>query len=196
MPRRASASEKLHDCSMLISKSNGSAWLSDGVTSQHKSLLRVGKLPPPRGQFRRAYRPVLFRFARSESKLGSKVFPAAVSSRLSETDVADEADNPPIQTPPDTVLRAGEESPPAQTPAPENDGDKKHEPPDRSPIYVDDSAPATLRYGETSVSYPTTREAINAWLALRAEIKRDALIITHRNGARYHGWAIYRLWGR
>ena len=77
----------------------------------------------------------------------------------------------------------------------ENKAQKQLEPPDRSAIYVGDSAPATLRFLETSVGYPTTREAINAWLALSPEIKKDALI-TIQGGSRYRGWEIYRLWGR
>jgi hypothetical protein len=68
--------------------------------------------------------------------------------------------------------------------------------PERGAIYVEDSAAATLQYSETLISYGTTREAINASLALPAEIKKNALITTHANGGRYHGWEIYRLWGR
>jgi hypothetical protein len=70
-------------------------------------------------------------------------------------------------------------------------------PPGRSAIYVDDSVPATLRYSETSVNYPTLSEAITAWLALLPEVKKDASITTDENGGPcYRGWEIYRLWGR
>jgi hypothetical protein len=102
-----------------------------------------------------------------------------------------EADTP---TTPGDIRNEGDPTAPGDKA--ENGAEKQLEPPDRSAIYVDDSAPATLRYSETSVSYPTTREAITAWLALPPEIKKDALITTQGNGARYHGWAIYRLWGR
>ena len=79
-----------------------------------------------------------------------------------------------------------------------NEYGPKPGPADRSAIYVDDSVPATLHYLETSVNYPTLREAINAWLALRPEVKKDASIITtqENRSAHYVGWEIYRLWGR
>lgn len=79
----------------------------------------------------------------------------------------------------------------------EDEPEKRSGPPDRTAIYVDDSVPATLTYSDTSVTYPTLREAITAWLTSHPEIKKDASIATDENGgACYRGWEIYRLWGR
>jgi hypothetical protein len=50
--------------------------------------------------------------------------------------------------------------------------------PDMSPIFVDDSVRATLRYSEASVNYPTLREARAAWLALHPDVKKNASITT------------------
>jgi hypothetical protein len=69
--------------------------------------------------------------------------------------------------------------------------------PDMSPIFVEDFVPATLRYSEAAVNYPTLREARAAWLALHSDVKKKALITTQEEqGACYRGWEIYRLWGR
>jgi hypothetical protein len=66
-----------------------------------------------------------------------------------------------------------------------------------STIFVDGSQPATLRYSETSVTYPKLLEARDAWLALPPATKIDASITTDGNGgACYRGWDIYRLWVR
>src|SRR6185437_833079 len=61
----------------------------------------------------------------------------------------------------------------------EDDVAKHARPQDRSAIYVDDSAPATLHYSETSVIFPTLREARTAWLALSLEVKKNASITTN-----------------
>lgn len=79
---------------------------------------------------------------------------------------------------------------------PENEVDKQAAPSDTSPIYVDDSRPATLHYSEKSVSYPTLREAIIAWQALPHDVKKVTSIQSDLDGALYRGWEIYRLWGR
>lgn len=76
------------------------------------------------------------------------------------------------------------------------DGEIERRAEQSSPIYVDDSAPAMLCYSEKSVSYPTLREAITAWQALPHDVKRVTSIQSDSDGARYEGWAIYRLWGR
>ena len=96
----------------------------------------------------------------------------------------------------DTEVDAASSESAVVTGSRENETEKQAAPPDRSAIYVDESAPATLRYSETLVIYPTLREARDAWLALPPEIKKDALVTIQPNGARYHGWEVYRLWAR
>jgi hypothetical protein len=77
----------------------------------------------------------------------------------------------------------------------DNEADKQAGPCDTSAIYVAGSAPATLRYSDGVVIYPTLREARYAWLALPAKIKKGAWItIDEKGSASYRGFEIYRLW--
>jgi hypothetical protein len=89
-------------------------------------------------------------------------------------------------------------SPPVESPAStaEIEAENQQQPSDTSMLYVDYSEPASLRSSETMAFYLTLREAIAAWLALPNEIKKDASITTTKSGTSYHGWEIYRLWGR
>lgn len=79
--------------------------------------------------------------------------------------------------------------------ATENQVETKPAPPNRTAIYVSEFLPATLRFSDTMVIYPTLREARDAWLALSADAKKDASITINKpDGARYDGLMIYRLW--